>query len=125
MTSPKPIIRTATLEDLNQFYGDARPSASMRAIVVDIDGKIAGVAGLSYHDGQMTAFSKMDDMLRDYPVTIMKAGKRFIRLIESHGRNVMAIASVDEPGSDRFLERLGFTFVGEIEQGRVYQWVLR
>lgn len=91
--------------------------------MVELGGEVVGIAGLSYHDEQMTAFSRMDDSLKAYPVTIMKVGKEIVDLIKKHGRNVMAIASVDEPGSDKFLERLGFVFVGETEQGRVYQWV--
>lgn len=122
MTSPKPIIRTATAADLDEFYGDERPSASMRAIVVEIDGKVAGVAGISYHGDIMTAFSKMDDSLRKYPVTIMKAARRFTDILNKHGRNVFAISACYEKGSDRFLERVGFTFVGETSEGRVYQW---
>ena len=123
MTSPKPIIRSATSADLDQFYGEDKPSVSMRAIVVEIDGKVAGIAGMSYHDNQMVAFSKMDDELRKYPVTIMKAAKRFAGIMNKYGRNVFAIASCHEKGSDRFLKRVGFSFIGETEAGRVYQWV--
>lgn len=125
MTSPRPIIRAATSADLDEFYGDARPSASMRAIVVELDGKVAGIAGISYHGDMMTAFSKMDDSLRSYPVTIMKAAKRFTGILNKHGRNVFAIAACYEKGSDRFLKRVGFTFVGETSGGRVYQWQIR
>lgn len=125
MTSPRPIIRTATAADLDEFYGDDRPSASMRAIVVELDGKVAGVAGISYHGDQMTAFSKMHDVLKAYPVTIMKAAKRFTDILNKHGRNVFAIAACYEKGSDRFLQHVGFTFIGETSEGRVYQWQIR
>jgi hypothetical protein len=123
MTSPKPIIRTATADDLDQYYGDERPGVSMRAIVVEIDGRVAGVAGLTYHDNQMVAFSKMDDELRKYPVTIMKAAKRFVGIMSRYGHNIFAIAACYEDGSDKFLKHIGFSFIGETEAGRVYQWL--
>jgi hypothetical protein len=122
MTSPKPIIRSATSADLDEFYGDDRPSASMRAIVVELDGKVAGVAGLSYHGDQMTAFSVMHDSLKKYPVTIMKAAKRFAAIMNKHGQGALAVASIDEDGSDRFLKHVGFTFIGVTSDGRIYQW---
>ena len=120
MTSPR--IRSATQADIDSFYGDDAPGASMRAIVADLDGKIIGIAGMSYHDGQMTAFSAMRDEMKKYPVTTMKAARRFTKMLDQYGHNVLAVASCDIEGSSRFLEHVGFTFSGITRDGRVYKW---
>lgn len=120
MTRPK--IRNATAADLDEFYGDNRPRVSQRAIVVELDGKIVGIAALNYFDNQMTAVSEMRDELKAYPVTIMKAAKRFAEILNKHGAGVLAVASNDIPRSAQFLERVGFEYIGTISDGRVYRW---
>lgn len=104
------------------WYGDELPRQSMRALVADLDGEIIGIAGLVYHDDQMLAFSSIKDEMRRYPVTIMKAAKRFADIINKHGRNVVAVASCGEKNSDEFLSRVGFEFIGETRDGRLYKW---
>jgi hypothetical protein len=120
MTRPK--IRHATAADLDAFYGENRPRVSQRAIVVELDGEILGVAALNYFDGQMTAISEMRDELQAYPVTIMKAARMFAEILDKHGAGVLAVASNEIPRSAQFLERVGFNYIGTVTDGRVYQW---
>ncbi len=125
MTKARPIIRPATSKDLDQFYGEDRPGGSMRVVVVDLDGDIVGIAGLAYHDDQMVAFSVIRDPLRGYPLTIMKTAMRLKDMIIKYGGNVLAIASGGEINSDKLLERMGFSFIGDTEDGRAYRWQIR
>jgi hypothetical protein len=97
----------------------------MRVLVVDLEGELLGIAGLVYHPGQMLAFSSMKDEMRRYPVTIMKVAKRMAQMIERHGRSVVAVASNTAKNSDAFLQRVGFEFIGETSDGRVYRWQTR
>ena len=122
MTNHSPIIRSATLEDIEQYYGKPLGN-SVRAIVADLDGKILGVAGMAYHKDQMLAFSKMDDEMKAYPFTIMRAARKFAKMARKYGKNVLAVAACYEKNSDAFLRRVGFEFIGETSEGRVYKWI--
>jgi hypothetical protein len=94
----------------------------MRVLVVDQEGELLGIAGLVYHPGQMLAFSSMKDEMRRYPVTIMRTAKRFTEMIERHGESVVAVASKEEANADAFLERVGFQYIGDSRDGRIYKW---
>lgn len=123
MTSPK--IRHATAADLDAFYGDKRPKVTQRAIVVELDGEILGVASLNYFGDQITATSEMRDELKAYPLTIMKAARQFAEILNKHGGGVLAVASKEIPRSAQFLERVGFEYIGTITDGRVYRWQIQ
>ncbi len=115
-------VRYATADDLDQFYGQERPTLSVRGVVADRDGEILGVIGLAYQDNEMQAFSSMKEDMRQYPMTIMRAVSKFKTILKSYGANVLAIANPDEKHSDKLLESVGFQFVEDIAEGRLYQW---
>ena len=120
----RPVIRYAKKADLVQFYGAKRPTSSVRGVVVDRDGEILGVIGLAYEKRQMQAFSSMKEDMRKYPMTIMRAVKKFQEVLKKYGSNVLAIANQNEKNSDRLLQSVGFQFMGDISAGRLYQWTL-
>lgn len=119
MTNPE--IRYATRQDWINFFGKP-PDHSVRALVGVVDGEILGIAGLEYAGEQMTAFSCYRPESKKYPLSTMKMGKRLVKMIENYGKNVLALADKDEPTAPDFLERLGFVFVGNTAEGRVYKW---
>lgn len=119
-------IRYATSADLDRYYaGRARPSPTMRAIVGEKDGKILGLAALVYWAGHTTAISDMQDEALQHPVAIMKAAKLFAELLNKYGSGAIAVASRKYPNAPAFLRRVGFTYVGDIEDGEVYQWQIQ
>jgi hypothetical protein len=119
MTNPN--IRKATREDWLAFFGEP-PKNSSRAIVGEVDGEIVGICGLRYNDGFMTAFSCLNDKGARYKFSIMKAGKMLLEMFKEHPGIIVALADPDIPTSSRFLERLGFMFMHDSEEGRVYRW---
>jgi len=119
MTSPN--LRLGTRKDWMEFFGEP-PHNSSRTIVGEVDGEIVGICGLRYNDGFMTAFSCLNEKGAKYKFSIMKAGKMLLDMFEKHPGIIMAIAEPELPTSSRFLERLGFVFMHDSEDGRVYRW---
>lgn len=103
-----PIVRPATSADLAAF-STAPTWGTIRAIVAETDGKVIGIAGLAYQGEHVIAFSEIRDELRRYPVTIMRAARRVLRMLD--GTGALAVANPEEQGARRFLTRLGFATV--------------
>ena len=112
-------MRPATQADLEAFYEGAIPM-TMRAFVVEVDGKVAGVWGVYDDQGRTVAFSQMRAELRDRKLLIFKCAKFLRDVIRETKETVLAIASVKEPNSGRFLERFGFEFVSHTAAGPLY-----
>jgi len=94
---------------------------TVRGIAAEIDGEVVGVAGVLHGDPPQ-AFSAMDDRLRPYPKTIMRAARIF-RTVLDHYNLVYAVASAHERNSGAFLERVGFNYSHTTYQGRTYLWL--
>lgn len=101
------LIRPATRADLELFY-EGRIPVSMRAHVIEVDGKILGVGGLYFESGYTVAFSHITDELRAHRKWIVKGARYLQRLIEQEPGTVLAIASPREKTSEHLLQRLGF-----------------
>ena len=119
MTRPK--LRPATIDDYRTLYG-SEPPVSLQAIAAELDGETIGIAGIAYERGQLLGFSQMTDKMRQYPIQIMRATHRVMKMIREQEVNVLAVASCDEKNAAYFLEKLGFTYLGERKGQRVYQW---
>ena len=109
-------IRPASAQDILSFYGHA-PSCRTKAIIVLIDNKPMGIAGLQYRNIGIVAFSDMKDEMRPYKKAILKTARALAELVSRQRRRVFAIAEL--PTSPAILERIGFERVTD----EVYQWV--
>lgn len=109
---------------MERFDDAALQERSVRALTVELDGEPIAIAGVLY-TAPLQVFSIMDDKMRSFPVTIMKTAKRLRNILASYSQPLYALASDEEQNSDEFLQRVGFEFVGENEDGRFYQWQSR
>src|SRR3546814_16604626 len=83
----------------------------MRAIVVEIDGRVIGLAGLVFQGPLVTAVSIVLPELRRYPRTILKGA----RIVAAWARqaHAPALADPDHPNAAKLITRLGFVDKGE------------
>ena len=111
-------IRAARQSDIVEFHGHALPHGA-RAWVAEDDGKIVAVAGY-YITGPKMVWSEIKDEMRDYPVSIF----RFARFLMGQLPPGLwaCLASKNEAGSERLLQRLGWTHARSTESGEVYLW---
>lgn len=119
---PKVITRPTTAADLDRAgYTLAFRSRAVTALLGDEVLAIGGMAFLP--GGKRLAFVNLTDEARRFPVTLHKTAVRFFEDARARGINsILAIADKTVEASDRWLERLGFRFLKEIEGKRVYQW---
>lgn len=105
--------RLATRADITAFFGKT-PSQTVRARVLEVDDQIVGVAGYWLAGGVAVMFS---DIRGDIPnLTIWRESKA---MMQSMNIPALCIATA---GSERFLERLGWHYVGPSSDGGVFQW---
>lgn len=104
-------IRYATREDLLAWYGNV--PATMRALVVENEGRIVGVAGVGRMGDHLQAFSSFTEELRGHKVTLGRAAIAFKKMLTEYQGPVLAICSQSEPTAPALLERLGFVPVQE------------
>ena len=106
--------RPATAADIRSFYGDDWPT-TMRAMVVLMDGKLAGIAGIVREGPGYKLFSdsipELEPHLRS--MTVLRAVKKVLEFTESSRLPVAAVS--DNPD---LLKRFGFRHVG----GDEYLW---
>lgn len=91
----------------------------MRAIVVEKDGKIIGLAGV-LHSAPKQAFSHFTDELRGRPVAHAKAAKVFKGVLGTYTSPIVAFPKEDEKNARGFLKWIGFVPVSETEE--VFVW---
>tara|TARA_Y100000310_G_scaffold30952_1_gene29368 strand:- start:444 stop:794 length:351 start_codon:yes stop_codon:yes gene_type:complete len=105
--------RPATRADIAAFFGKT-PDQTVRARVLERDGEIVGVAGYWMAGGMAVMFS---DARGDIPkLTIWREAKAMMQSM-----NIPALCIATE-GSEPFLERLGWRYLGPSQDGGVYQW---
>jgi len=91
-------------------------------MVAELDDEILAIAGIVYHKNLIEIFSDMKEKMREYPVSIWKGAKAVMEFVSGYNLPVHAIANSCYPEAEEFLSRLGFVFVEETEQGRLYKW---
>lgn len=114
--------RGATLEDVQAFYPGM--TASFRAWVCELDGEVRGIIGVALLRPVACMFSTFEEPLRPFlkHPTVLRLIKRAEAAVKASNVPVWAIAQPDEPTAPRMLERLGFSFLGEFDGDRIYQW---
>jgi hypothetical protein len=91
----------------------------MRAIVVEIDGVLEGIAGVQSVQGGVTCFSTLSAKCRQNKRAVV-AGVRLLRKLLAEYRYVIAYATEGEPTADAFIRHVGFRHVGSSTEGEVY-----
>jgi hypothetical protein len=114
------VIRPAVGADFVAYNGSL-PPYRVQAFVGEVDGKIVGIAGLAFPPGcpLPVVWSDMTDEARAHKYALHKAALRFMRTMPY--RKVIAAASTEIDGSERWLRHLGFQPTGEVtDDGPVY-----
>lgn len=106
-------VRAASAADVREFYGKLPPQ-TIRAKVLERDGEVVGVAG--YYVGGPTAVVFSDAKEGIPKIRIWREAVKFMREL-----NLPALC-VATPGSEAFLQRLGWTFAGLDDGKEVYRW---
>ena len=110
-------IRAAKKSDVIDIYGK-NFEQSMRAVVVEHDGVVMGIAGI-IHSSPMQCISIIRDIrLRKSPKTIVKVAKRLRTMLDSYDVEIYAVANKDELDAPKFLEFVGFEHFDK----EVYKW---
>jgi hypothetical protein len=111
-------LRPTVAADLPQVIGEPLPHR-IRAITALADGRVLGIGGIGFRpDGAVIAFVQMAAEARKYPAAIHRAGLAAMRMVRASGvPRVLAEAQPGNPAAARWLERLGFTRLGD-----VYVW---
>jgi hypothetical protein len=112
-------FRFAKAEDIDAYYG-SRPAQTLRAIVIQLDGRVTGLIGVARHVDHARFFSEFREELRPHlrALPVMRAIKRAQGLIRESPLPVYAIAEETETDSVRILTRLGFVHYQE----NIYTW---
>ena len=119
MTSLK--VKTLTADDWEKFHGSPL-TKSVVGFSGEIDGEIVGTFTLVYNDGILSLSASYDDVVKKYPVTLIKVGKRMMNIIESKGVPVVVVSDPKESTADNLLKHLGFSFEAKSTVGDVYAW---
>lgn len=112
-------IKPTTADDVIAFNG--KPSdKTIRAFSVWKDGQLACIAGVTIEPDKIVAFS--DVRSHNAPkLTVYRVARELMKRIKEMNLPAIAVANADLPNSQRFLASLGFTFVGDCEDGAIYQ----
>ena len=98
--------RTATRDDLVQWFGHV--PASMRALVLEHEGEVVGVAGIAVMADHIQAFSVENEKAKGLKMAKGRMAVDFKKLLTGVNGKVFAICSQSEPTAPGLLEHLGF-----------------
>jgi len=114
-------LRDATAADWEEYF-ESPPPGTFRGVVGKLDGKIVGIGGVVYENGNPRAFMDLTAEGAKHPRDIIRATRMMEKKMEAKHHIVFAIASDDEraPG---FLKHFGFEYLGSTKNGATYQWL--
>jgi hypothetical protein len=98
--------RPATREDLQRWFGHV--PASMRALVMEHEGEVVGVAGVALMADHLQAFAAESDKVRSHKMAKGRMAMDFAKLLASVNGPVFALCSQTEPTAPGLLAHLGF-----------------
>ena len=111
-------------EDFRSFYGRDIPF-SARGWVAELDGRVIGLAGFALLGNPPMAFSDMTEEMKAFPVTIMRESRKVMKTLAKDRKTAYCLASKDLPGSEKFLQRLGWKWHTTDPNGEIYAWQTR
>lgn len=114
------IVRPATRADI-EAYSSQAGKPSIKAVAMEKDGAIIGLGGIACVKGRWIAFCDLKGEARAYKMHIMRAARRFLEEARREGiQFVYAARDESEPGSERWLRRLGFEI--DPRSQTLYRW---
>lgn len=87
-----------------------------------IDNETVGIAGLVFYKDTAIAFCELKEAAYTHKLTIMKAAKRLVRMMDEFGGHVVAVADEEEANAAGFLGHLGFTPDERFNDVEIYRW---
>lgn len=118
-------IRPLVAMDILKMFGFPLQQ-TCQGFAVEMDGKLAAIAGVMIQRPLMIAFSIIRPGLEVSPRLIWRTALELWEKIKGLGYPVLyAIASPDIPGAPAFLERLGFTHIEHGVRGDIFKWQTR
>ena len=121
MKKSKMIIKYATKKHAKEFYGEDW-TQSFKGIVALINGKPIGMGGIRFDGEKGILFSDTTSEGRKHKKQTVKCIRVLKKMVEETNYPVCAIASKDEPLSEKILVKLGFKFSGGIVSGEKMFW---
>jgi hypothetical protein len=116
----KPVIRPASRHDIEAF-SPVRNKPTVRAVCMEIDGRIVGLAGVALVNGRWFAFVDLKDEARPHKMIIARTAIRFLSELRRDGvRYVYAEADPTEIGAVRWMTSLGFEI--DPRSDYLYRW---
>lgn len=113
-------LRTATADDVIAWYGNI--PATMRAIILEVDGEPVAIGGVMKKNGNSVAFMDMKTDAHAVPFSLWKGSVKALREIISQSRvPVYARVSDELPTAPAFLKRLGFVPIDEKNEVMIWQ----
>lgn len=116
----KPVVRPATADDIRKLYQRDAPR-TVRAFAVDWHGELAAIAGVTIQRDVCTFFSDIRPDIDPPAMAIWRASVEIVNRIQAMKLPCIAIANPELPTSSAYLERLGFTYHGDSDEGRIYR----
>lgn len=113
--------RPATAADVKGLHPGG---TSYRAWAAELDGETAGVIGLALTRPRACLFCSFDEALRPHlkSMPILRLLKKVEATFKRRGLPVYAIREKSEPKAEAMLKRLGFEYVGDVDDEHVYEW---
>jgi hypothetical protein len=97
----------------------------IKAITLEIDGRVLGLGGLAFPPGggPPWAFVQQCPEAKRYPISFHRAGLAAMQMIRDTGvPEVVATADADNEAALRWLERLGFVPVQHLGDKSLFVW---
>lgn len=120
MTKSEFVIRPATPEDVESWYGK-KQRASMRAIVGELEGEIVAIGGVYREEGAMVGLVGVRHHVRHRRRDLALMAREGRKILQDYAF-VVAFADKDEPTADGLIRHFGFEHHGSTKLGEVYLW---
>lgn len=119
----RPVIRTATRDDIDALFGKGKFTLTCTAIVGVVRGRVIGGGGIAYRAGELWAFCDLKPSAYRYKLSIVKIAARIIADAKANGaRRIFAEADPEKPMAERWIKSLGFE---PTAKPRIFQWIAK
>lgn len=117
-------MRYATAADYAALHGEANLPFTRYGFALALDGMPVALACLRYDKGRYLLGSvDLKPEARRHPLALHRWAKKVLEVVgRMNVRSFVVIADSKIPRSEAWIERLGFSAIGETETGTVYQW---
>jgi len=113
-------IKPTTEVDIIEFFG-APLNITIKGYSVYWRGELSAIVGVTIHRGHKEFFCDVREGINPPKQTVWRAAKMVMEKFKQEKIKVFSIADDDIPGSDRFLQALGFEYAGEFNNMKHYR----